>query len=138
MRRLFATIIILMLIVSTQSSLQRQTAKKMTGLWEERSVTMSAITLRKDDGTYRRKQIQLYDYAKPALSDESAGHWKVIGKHYIFDLQYVSTPIWRKDIGKQWKVTILKNEARLFKYRSTDGATVEERKIGDASDAAFE
>ena len=41
-------------------------------------------------------------------------------------------------LWEERKATILKNDERLFKYRSTDGATVEERKIGDASNAAFE
>jgi hypothetical protein len=138
MKTVIAPIIAFLLAACAYNSQQRQTTENMVGLWEERSPTMNAITLRNGDGTYRRKQIQTYDLAKPPLAYESAGHWGVSGKQYIFDLEYVSTPIWKKDVGKQWKVTILESNQELLKYLSTDGATVEERKIGEASTAAFD
>ena len=127
-----------LLAACAYNSLQKQSAENMVGLWEERSPTINAITLRKGDGTYRRKQIQIYDYAKPPLTYQSTGNWRVNGKQYIFDLGSVSTPIWEKDIGKQWKVTILQSDKQLLKYLSPDGALVEERKIGGASDIAFD
>ena len=110
----------------------------MVGLWEEDSPTVHAITLRKADGTYRTKKIQKYDYAKPAVTYESAGHWKLNGTQYTFSLDDVSTPMWKKDIGKQWNENILASNKDLLRYFSTDGAVVDERRIGEASDGEFE
>ena len=110
----------------------------LVGLWEENDSTMNAIILRRPDGTYRRKQIQLYDYSKPALACESSGRWRVDGKHYIACMDFISSPVWKKEIGKTWSVDIVSTSNKKYKYISTDGANVEELKIGEASDAGFE
>jgi hypothetical protein len=108
------------------------------GLWEEEGATVHAISLRKADGTYRRKVVQLYDYARPSIGYTEDGHWRINGEQYLFTPDHISAPRWRQDVGKQRKVRILAVKAKLFKYLSTDGAVVEERRIGDASDAEFD
>jgi hypothetical protein len=110
----------------------------LIGLWEEKGPTVHAITLRKADGTYRRKVVQLYDYARPPIRYQEDGHWRIKGDQYLFTLDHVSTPRWRQEVGKQRNVKILAINAKLFKYLSTDGAVVDERRIGEASDAAFD
>jgi hypothetical protein len=110
----------------------------LIGLWEENSDTVHAITLRKADGTYRRKEIQEYDYSKPALSYHSSGHWKIVGGYYIAGMDRVSAAIWKRFIGRKWKVKIIGVDAETFRYVSTDGADVAEQRIGDSSDAQFD
>jgi hypothetical protein len=94
--------------------------------------------LRRADGTYREKTIQRYDFAKPPVEYESAGHWKIAGRSYTLTLERVTTPIWKPNIGKKWTMDILAMNADLFQYLSSDGARVEERRIGEASESAFD
>jgi hypothetical protein len=110
----------------------------VVGLWEEEGATVHAISLRKSDGTYRRKVLQLYDYAQPPIIYREEGHWRVAGRSYVFTADHISALRWKKDIGKQRKLRVLLSDTRLFKYLSTDGAVVEERRIGEASDAMFD
>jgi hypothetical protein len=110
----------------------------MIGLWEENGPTVSAITLRRADGTYRAKKIQEHDVSKPPITYEFSGRWSVKGKRYNFSLDYVSTPIWKKDLGKKWSLEVLESTRDLLTYYSSDGARVEERRIGESSDAEFE
>jgi hypothetical protein len=110
----------------------------LVGLWEEDGATVHAISLRKSGGTYRRKVVQLYDYAHPPIVYREDGHWRVNGKRYLFTADHISASRWRKDIGAQRNLKILVSDTKRFKYVSTDGAVVEERRIGDASDAMFD
>jgi len=131
-------VIAAVLTACVSNSMQKQASINMVGLWEEDSPTVHAITLRKADGTYRAKLVGIYDYAKPAVTYESAGHWELNGRECISTLDYISTPMLRRDIGKQWRENILASNKDLLRYFSTDGAVVEERRIGEASDSEFE
>jgi hypothetical protein len=133
-----AVVILLVFIGCATDSAQSGRSISIIGLWEEEGATMHAITLRKADGTYRQKVVQLYDYARPPLAYQADGHWRIEGEQYISTLDHVSAPLWKKYVGKQWNVKILASDTRLFKYLSTDGAVVEERRIGEASDAMFD
>ncbi|MEN3367953.1 MAG: hypothetical protein V7609_96 [Verrucomicrobiota bacterium] len=133
-----ASIGLLVLIGCTTKAAQNSRNVNIIGLWEEKGPTVHAITLRKADGTYRQKVIQLYDYARSPLAYQADGRWRINGEQYISTLDHVSAPLWKKYIGKQWNMKILASDTKLFKYLSTDGAVVEERRIGDASDAAFD
>lgn len=108
------------------------------GLWKEHSSVRYAITLRRADGTYRRKEIQDCDYAKPPIKYESAGRWSISGRKYTDRLEQVSTPVWKKDVGKQWTLEVVSMTHDLFRHLSSDGAIVEERRIGEASEVQFE
>lgn len=108
------------------------------GLWLEDNSTRYAITLRRADGTYRRKAIQIYDYAKLPIEYESEGHWSIKGHNYLDRLEQISAPMWKKNIGKQRSVEITSLTQETFRHLSSDNAAVEERKIGPASEAQFE
>jgi hypothetical protein len=110
----------------------------MVGVWEEETHSVHAIILRKPDGTYRRKVIQLYDYAQPPIAYTEDGHWRVNGKQYSFTADHISASRFKQDIRKVRTVKIIKSDAMVFKYFSTDGAVVEQRRIADESDAAFD
>lgn len=127
-----------LLIVCTSFGQVKFDEHLLVGLWEENSPTVHAITLRKSDGTYRRKLIQNYDYAKPYITYQCAGNWKVRGFYYTFDISNVSTKLWEKDVGKTYKEKLQTLEKHTLKYLSTDGAMVEEQKIGNGSDAEFD
>lgn len=99
---------------------------------------LHAVSLRKSDGTYRRKVVQLYDYARPPIVYSEDGHWRIDGKRYLFTADHITASRWKKDIGIQRNLKILESNIKLFRYVSTDGAVVEERRIGAASDAMFD
>lgn len=129
----------LMFVVTLSACASRSSGNKRStgavGLWEESNPMVHAIVLRKSDGTYRRKEIHLYP--GPAQEYESAGRWSVAGGKYTFNLEDVSTPIWSRDIGKQWTVRIVDQTATAFSYISTDNAKIEERRIGEPTEVGF-
>ena len=108
------------------------------GLWTEDSPTVHAITLRRPDGTYRRKVTQIHDYARPPVFYEEQGHWTIDLKHYVFTIKSSTAPFADKDVGKQWHLKVLFLSDTLIRYLSTDGAIVAEKRVGNASDAVFE
>jgi len=111
---------------------------RLVGLWKEENPTVHAITLRNQDGTYRRKVVQRYDYARPPITYEERGRWKVRGDQYVWTLDDISTPPWKNEVGKESQVKILSSDEKKFRHLSTDEAVVEEHRIGPASNAAFE
>lgn len=133
-----SVLVAVVLSACASSATPKLVRTNMIGLWEENGPTVSAITLRKADGTYRAKEIQEHDVSKPPIAYESAGRWSVKGRRYDFSLGYVSTPIWKKYLGKKWSLEVLESTRDLLKYYSSDEAIVEERRIGEASDAEFE
>jgi hypothetical protein len=133
-----AGLILLLLLGCVADAADSNGSISLVGLWVEEGATGHAITLRKSDGTYRRKVAQLYDYAQPPIRYREDGHWRINGTHYLFAADHISESRWRKDIGKQRSLKILSNDTKLFKYLSTDGAVVEERKISEGSDVMFD
>lgn len=115
--------------------------KKAVGLWEEFGAPVypiSAITLRNEDGTFQRKSIKVFDYAKRAIEFSSTGYWKVSGNRYWEKLTSISVPMWKDEVGREVELEMLELSEGVFRYVSSDGATVVERKIGEASFAEFE
>jgi hypothetical protein len=132
--------VILFLVLNGCAAVGPQNSRNVSivGLWEEQGDTVHALSLRKANGTYRRKVLQRYDYARPAIGYQEEGHWTVSGGQYVFTADHISALRWKKDVGKQRTLRILESNSKVFKYLSTDGAVVEERRIGEASDAMFE
>ncbi|HEV2804212.1 MAG TPA: hypothetical protein VGW57_04685 [Chthoniobacterales bacterium] len=126
------------IIGCANSVAQVNKSQSITGLWEENGDTVHAITLREADGTYRRKLIQVYDYNRPPIKYQERGRWTVSGNQYQFTADYISTPLWSKDVAKRRNLRILSIDAKSFKYLSSDGAMVEERRLGQASKSMFE
>ena len=93
----------------------------IVGLWEEEGDTVHAITLRKSDGTFRRKVVQLYDYARPPIVYVEDGHWRINGKRYLFTADHISASRWRKDIGKQRNVKILVSDTMYLNISQQTG-----------------
>jgi hypothetical protein len=131
-------LVLIALVLSACASSATLVRANMIGLWEQNGPTVSAITLRRADGTYRAKKIQEHDVSRPPITYEFSGRWSIKGKRYEFSLHSVSTPIWKKDLGKKWSLEVLESTWDLLTYYSSDGAIVEERRIGEASDAEFE
>gem|GEM_PF-6832221 len=109
----------------------------LVGIWESNTATGSSIILRKSDRTFLEKKIQKYDYSKPPISYSTQGEWKVNGNYYIFTAKYFSIPLWQNAIDKPKKVEVTEITPIVFKRLSTDGANIEERKVGKASETEF-
>jgi hypothetical protein len=132
-------VVILVAFIGCRTALAQDTRSiSIVGLWEEEGPTVHAVSLRKSDGTYRRKIVQVYDYARPAIVYREDGHWQINGNRYLFTADHITGARWKRDIGTQRRLRILTSEINLFRYISTDGAIVEERRIGEASDAMFD
>lgn len=121
-----------------------KSAKKsisIVGLWKQYGppvYPVSSITLRNEDGTFMTKWMKIYDYAKPEIEYSSTGLWKVTGNQYWEKLTSITAPMWQGEVGSELKLEILEISDNIFKYISSDGATVMERKIGGASLEEFE
>lgn len=137
-RSTIAVVIVFAFIGCGIALAQRTRSINIVGLWEEEGPTVHAVSLRKSDGTYRRKAVQLYDYALPPIAYREDGHWRINGNRYLFTADHITASRWSREVGTQRSVKILESNASLFKYLSTDGAVVEERRIGEASDAVFD
>jgi hypothetical protein len=133
-------VVILLVFVGCGTALAQGTRSlNIVGLWEEEGPTVHAVSLRKSDGTYRRKVVQVYDYAlPPPIAYREDGHWRINGSRYLFKADHITASRWSREVGTQRSVKILESNASLFKYLSTDGAVVEERRIAGASDAMFD
>lgn len=127
-----------MLFACSSTADHTATSADGVGLWRQKGPAIYAITLRRADGTYRQKGIQIYDYAKPSIEYETAGHWRVTGRKYTYRLDQVSSPLWNKYVGTERTLEVLRMTNDLFEHLSSDGGIVEERKIGPASEAQFE
>jgi hypothetical protein len=128
--------ICLIIVVGCASSRTSKT-DGLVGLWVEDSENVKAVILRKADGTYWEKKIQKYDVTKPVVSYVESGRWQLKGGRYWFAIDDVSAPLWKSYVGRTWSIEVLKIGGDLFRYVSTDGAVVEEKKVGDASEEAF-
>jgi hypothetical protein len=113
-------------------------AADLVGLWEERSPDLHQITLRSTDGKYRAKALKRYEYGTPPIAFETSGRWSVRKGKYHFTFESNSAPMWKDDVGKRAAVRITGSDANHFRYISTDGADVDERKIGPPSLARFQ
>jgi hypothetical protein len=132
-------VVILFAFIGCGAALAQETRSiSIVGLWEEEGPTVHAVSLRKADGTYRRKVVQVYDYARPPIVYREDGHWRINGKRYLFTVDHITAARWKRDIGTQRNLKILATNTMLFRYVSTDGAVVEERRIGEASDVMFD
>ena len=113
-----SVLIALVLSACASSATPKLVRTNMIGLWEQNGPTVSAITLRRADGTYRVKKIHDYDFSKPSIIYEFAGHWSVKGKRYELSFDYVSTPIWKKDLAKKWSLEVLESTRNVLTYYS--------------------
>lgn len=113
---------------------------ELVGLWREKSDGYNAVVLRKADGNYLGKRIQDLDVAKPALFIMERGRWWVKGENYFVEIVEKTTnsdSVEHRDGGKPIKYGIQSINPVRFVYLSPDGAVVTERRIGEASDPAF-
>lgn len=117
---------------------QKKGASSGVGIWEEKSPNVEAVTLRNADGTMKRKEIRRFDYAKEPARFVSEWQWSIRGDDYQIKLLGMSGETWKKDIGKTWNLRVLSLDENTFRYLSSDGAVVEEQRIGSASNAAFD
>jgi len=108
------------------------------GLWREEGPNIEAITLRNPDGTMKRKEIRRFDYAKEPGNFFSAWVWVIKGNDYGISLSETSRETSRNFIGKTWDLKVLSLDENIFRYLSSDGALVEERRIGNASNAELD
>jgi hypothetical protein len=108
------------------------------GLWKEKSPNREAITLRNADGAMKRKEIRRFDYSSGGEYFISEWHWSIRGDCYRITLRQISGDAWKKNIGKTWNLKVLSLDENMFRYLSSDGAIVEETRIGSASNAAFD
>lgn len=107
------------------------------GLWEEKGPNVEAVTLRNADGTMKRKEIRRFDYSKEPALFVSEWQWSIRGDDYQITLLEMTGEIWKKDVGKTWDLKVLALDENVFRYLSSDGAVVEEKRIGSASNAGF-
>jgi hypothetical protein len=107
------------------------------GLWEEKGPNVEAVTLRNADGTMKRKEIRRFDYSKDPARFDSQWRWSIRGDDYRITLLEMSGEAWEKDIGKTWNLKVLSLNENVFGYLSSDGAVVEEKRVGSASNDAF-
>lgn len=120
------------------SAKEPQDKNNLVGVWSSTDAALSFIILRKSDGAFVEKVIQEYDNRKPQIHYVARGRWRINGNQYSTTTDYISTPIWKKDVGKTWKMEILAIGNNRFKYISTDGVTVVEKRIGGDSEVEFD
>jgi hypothetical protein len=111
------------------------------GIWEEYGppvYPVITITLRKPDGSFLRKSKKIHDDSNSVVEYSSKGLWGISRNQYWEKLTYVSNPMWESEVGREFELQVLDLSENSFKYVSSDGATVVEKKIGGPSLAEFE
>lgn len=114
---------------------------QLVGLWREDSDDYNAVILRKAGGEYLGKRMQKLDVAKPASFISERGKWWVNSEYYFVEVAERSTnrgAIDHRENRKPIKFEVQNISPVRFVYLSPDGAVVTERKIGEASDSAFD
>lgn len=86
----------------------------------------------------KRKEIRRFDYSKEPAHFVSAWRWSIRGDDYQITLLEMTGEIWKKDVGKKWDLKVLALDENELRYLSSDGAVVEQKRIGAASNAAFD
>jgi len=95
------------------------------------------VILRRPDGTFSEKRVQIYDSSKPAASVNSVGKWRLKGNSYILEYIKSSHAVWRKAAGKPIKFEVQNISPVEFIYMTPDGGINTEKRIGDISEDAF-
>ncbi len=100
------------------------------GVWVSADANIGNVILRNPDGTFEEKKTQRYDFSKPPITYTAGGLWRVSKGRYILTYRRISTDVFASESRKSFEMSVIDVGSGKFRYVSTDGAVVEEIRVG--------
>lgn len=130
------------------SGLSSPSGRTLEGVWISTDATVGSVIWRKPDGTFEERKVQRLVLGQPPIRYEASGQWRVKGDEYAMTYRQISSHVFSEQAGreylfsdenlKEYKMRITSLSTEKFRYISTDGADVEETKVGKSRKAVFE
>jgi len=125
------------IISCASNTLSKNKSNDWYGLWTESSDYYNGVILRKEDGSFLKKGLQIEEIGHPAKELYMTGKWSFCNNIYILKYENCSDPQWRTILGKSINQRILLLTNNEIIYESQDGAFVTDKKIGNDSEELF-